>query len=120
VGRGKRDASKTKTAKKASDENPVSEVIGLVKTYAKQEALDPLANAFRFLGWGVAGALALAIGLVLMLLSLLRLLQTETGKAFDGNWSVVPYAITLVAAVVVIAIAMSRIKKPTLDKERSG
>jgi hypothetical protein len=119
VARGKRNASKTKLAKR-NDENPVSEVIGLVKTYAKQEALDPLGNAFRFLAWGIAGALALAIGFVLLLLSLLRLLQTQTGKAFDGNWSVVPYGITLVAAAVVIVVAMSRIKKPTLDKDRSG
>jgi hypothetical protein len=110
VARGKRDASKT------NDDNPVSEVVDLVKTYAKQEAFDPLSNALRWLGWGAAGAFALGIGLVLVLLSLLRLLQTQTGDVFDGNWSVVPYAITLVAAGLVIGIAMSRIKKPTLEK----
>lgn len=115
MARGKRDASKTKPAKKSDDENPVSEVIGLVKTYAKQEALDPLGNAFRFLGWGIAGALALAIGVVLVLLSLLRLLQTETGTWLDGNWSWVPYLVTIVAAGIVVLVAVMRMKKPTLD-----
>lgn len=99
------------------DENPVSEVVELVKTYAKQEAIDPLRNAGRFLAFGLAGAFCLGLGLFMMLLALLRALQTETGDAFDGNWSFVPYGITLVAAVVVIGVAVSRIKKPTLEKE---
>jgi hypothetical protein len=115
VARGKRDASKSKPAKKANDDNPVSEVIGLVKTYAKQEALDPLGNALRWLGYGAAGALCLGVGFTLALLGLLRLLQTETGEAFDGNWSWVPYLITLAAAVLVIILAYLRMKKPTLD-----
>jgi hypothetical protein len=114
VARGKRDVS-TSNKKQPSDDNPVSEVIGLVKTYAKQEALDPLGNALRWLAWGAAGAFALAIGFVLLLLALLRVLQTETNDVFDGNWSFVPYLITLVAAAVVLAVAMSRIKKTTLD-----
>ena len=120
MARGKRDASKSKPTKKDNDENPVSEVIGLVKTYAKQEALDPLGNALRWLGYGAAAAVCLAIGFSLGLLGLLRLLQTETGEAFDGNWSWVPYLITLVAAALVLAITVSRIKKPTLDKGGSG
>ena len=114
MARGKRDASKLEKRQPTGD-NPVSEVIGLVKTYAKQEALDPLGNAFRWLAWGAAGALGLAIGTTLVLLSLLRVLQAETGEAFDGNWSFVPYLITLVAAVLVLAVTMSRIKKTTLD-----
>ena len=120
MARGKRDASKSKPTKKANDDNPVSEVIGLVKTYAKQEALDPLGNALRWLGYGAAGAICLAVGFSLGLLGLLRLLQTETGEAFDGNWSWVPYIITFVAAIAVIGLAVLRMKKPTLDEEGSG
>ena len=82
---------------------------------ADHEALDPLGNALRWLAWGAAGAFALAIGFVLLLLALLRVLQTETNEVFDGNWSFVPYLITLVAAGAVLAVAMSRIKKTTLD-----
>jgi hypothetical protein len=116
VAQVKRETVTSKPTKKAIDDNPVSEVVGLVKTYAKQEALDPLVNALRWLGYGAAGAVCLAIGLSLGLLGLLRLLQTETGDLFDGNWSWVPYLITLVAAGIVLAIVVSRIKKPTLDK----
>ncbi|MDQ1423894.1 MAG: hypothetical protein QOD72_1392 [Acidimicrobiaceae bacterium] len=119
MARGKRDASKSKPTKKTNDENPLSEVIGLVKTYAKQEALAPLGNALRWLAYGALGAILLAIGFSLALLSLLRLLQTETGKAFDGNFTWVPYVITLAAALVVIGLAVWRIGKPTLDKEGS-
>jgi hypothetical protein len=111
-----RDAMKSK----ATDENSVSEAINLVKTYVKQQALDPLTNAFRWLGFGVAGAISIGLGIFLLLLSLLRILQTETGDVFDGNWSFVPYVITLAVAVVVLIIAMSRIRKPTLNNERSG
>ena len=114
MARGKRDAAKLQKMK-SNDDNPVSDVIGLVKTYAKQEALDPLANAFRWLAWGAAGAFALALGTVLVLLALLRVLQTETGEAFDGNWSFVPYLITVAAAALVLVVTMSRIKKTTLD-----
>jgi hypothetical protein len=120
VARGKDKSSPTKKDKKANDENPVSEVIGLVRTYAKQEAIGPLANALRWLAWGAIGALFLAIGFALGLLALLRVLQTETGDAFDGNWSWVPYILTIVAAALVLGVTVSRIKKPTLDKEGSG
>jgi ABC-type uncharacterized transport system permease subunit len=116
VARVTRDANKSK----ATDENSMGEVIDLVKTYAKQQALDPLSNAFRWLGFGVAGAIALALGIALVLLGLLRLLQTETGDVFDGNWSFVPYVITLAVAVLVLVVAVSRIRKPTLDKEKTG
>jgi len=65
----------------------------------------------------VAGAISMALGIALALLALLRLLQTETGDLFDGNWSFVPYVITLAAAALVLVIALSRIRKPTLDKD---
>jgi hypothetical protein len=58
----------------------------------------------------------IGMGSVFVLVGVLRLLQTET-SAFDGGWSWVPYLIVLVAAAVVAAIALSRVKKATLGKE---
>ena len=96
----------------------ISDVVDVVKTYAKQETVDPLKNAGRFLAFGAAGAVVLGIGLALIVLGLLRLVQTELDNLARGGWSFVPYAIALGVCVLVIVVAASRIKKPTLDKER--
>ncbi len=81
----------------------------LLKTYAKQEAVDPLKAVPRFLALGVASSILLGLGIVLLSLAGLRALQTETGSTFTGNWSWAPYLVTFGAAVVVVVIAVSRI-----------
>lgn len=94
----------------------IGEVVDLVRDYAKQETLGPLKGAGRWLALGAAGAVLIGLGSVFVLIGVLRLLQTET-SAFDGGWSWVPYLIVLVAAAIVAAIALSRVKKATLGKE---
>lgn len=103
-----------------SGKSGVNNVVDLVKAYAKQETLGPIKGAGRWLGAGVAGALCIGIGLVLLSLALLRLLQEETGDVFDGNWSFVPYVITLLVLLLFAAIALSRVRKPTLQKKGSN
>ena len=51
---------------------------------------DPLKGLGRFMVFGVAGSVALAIGLVILSVAFLRLLQGETGSTFTGNWSWAP------------------------------
>jgi Putative Actinobacterial Holin-X, holin superfamily III len=99
--------------------NDVTEVFDVVKAYATQETLGPLKDIGRWLGFGVAGIVFLSLGLLMLLIGLLRVLQTET-TVFHGNWSWVPYVITLAVAVIVIAIALSRIKKLEFDGEEQG
>ena len=70
----------------------------LVLTYLKQETLEPLKGIGRFIGLGLAGAAATAIGLVLLVLGLLRLLQTETAPHLAGHLSWLPYIIVLVVS----------------------
>jgi hypothetical protein len=82
------------------------DLLQLVVGYAKQETLDPIRNLKRFLMYGFGGALLGSVGAVLLLLGTLRLLQTETGSAFDGNWSVVPYVIVLVVCGAIVVGAM--------------
>lgn len=94
----------------------VGDVIDVVKEYARQETLGPLAGAGRWLALGAVGSLLLGLGSVLVLLGTLRLLQTEV-SVFDGAWSWVPYVIVLVVAVVLTVLALSRVKKATLGKE---
>lgn len=88
-----------------------SELWELTTTYAKQETIDPLKGLGRFLGYGVGGAIALGIGVVLLLLSGLRALQTETGSTFTGNLSWAPYLIVVAAGLVLIALALLRVTK---------
>jgi hypothetical protein len=89
----------------------VTELFELTKSYARQETVDPLKGVGRYLGYGVLGALALGIGVILLMLAGLRALQTETGTTFTGNWSWLPYLIVLVVATALIGLAISRIKQ---------
>lgn len=94
----------------------VGDVVDLVRDYAKQETVGPLKGAGRWLALGVAGSVFLGLGLVLVLLGVLRLLQTVT-DAFDGGFSWVPYVVVLVLCLALSAVALSRVKKATLGKE---
>jgi hypothetical protein len=81
----------------------------LTVDYLKQEVVQPLKGLGRFLYMGIAGSFFLAFGLLLILLGVLRLLQTETGTALTGDWSWVPYAVVVLLGIAVIAVAVWRI-----------
>lgn len=83
-------------------------VIDLVISYVKQETVSPLKALGRFVVYGSVGSVFLGIGLVLLLVSLLRVLQEETA-VFHGNLSWIPYLIVAVAACLVVALAAWRI-----------
>lgn len=100
------------------DDPSIGDVVDLVKTYAKQETIDPIKGAGKFLGFGVAGALAAAIGTSIVLLGLLRLLQTEVDRTATGSLSWLAYLIVLVAGLIVMALAYKTIVKPGSDKEK--
>jgi len=81
----------------------------LTVDYLKQETIEPLKGLGRFLYMGIAGSFCLAFGILLVLLGVLRLLQTETGSALKGDWSWVPYAVVVVLGIAVIGVAAWRI-----------
>ena len=81
----------------------------LTVDYLKQETVEPLRGLGRFLYMGIAGSFFLAGGILLILVGVLRLLQTETGTALTGDWSWVPYAVVIVLGLVVIGVAVWRI-----------
>lgn len=96
----------------------IGEVFEYVKSYAKQETLGRFKGAGRWLAFGAAGAFALGLGLMIVLLGLLRLIQTEWDWArTSGSW--LPYLIVLVVTVVVLVVTLQRIKKDHLNKEPS-
>ena len=81
----------------------------LTVDYIKQETVEPLKGLGRFLSMGIAGSFCLAFGILLILLGVLRLLQTETGTALTGDWSWVPYAVVVILGIAVIGVAAWRI-----------
>lgn len=81
----------------------------LVVAYAKQETIEPLKSLGRFVALGVGGSILLAAGLLLLVLSALRALQTETGDRFTGDWSFAPYLITFAGCVVVTVLSVRAI-----------
>jgi predicted cobalt transporter CbtA len=105
------------TSSRRQEPATISEVIDYVKTYAKQETIGPLRGAGRWIGVGAAGATALGIGLCLLLLGLLRLLQTETGMDTSEYWSWAPYGIVFVVGALFTVLAVLRVNKTYLDKK---
>jgi hypothetical protein len=89
--------------------NAGDDAFQLTVDYVKQETVEPLRGLGRFLGFGIIGSLSLAFGILLLLLGVLRLLQTETGTTLTGHWSWVPYAVVILLGVGVIGVAVWRI-----------
>jgi hypothetical protein len=81
----------------------------LTVDYLRQETVEPLRGLGRFLYMGIAGSFFMAGGLLLILIGVLRLLQTETGSALTGDWSWVPYAVVVVLGIAVMGVAVWRI-----------
>lgn len=112
-----RIARRADKLKEAEKEASVGDIVDFVKAYAKQETVGPLKGVGAWLGYGAAAALSLSLGMVLLLVGLLRFLQAEWTRSASGNLSWLAYLITLIVAVGIIAVAISRVKKATLNKE---
>jgi hypothetical protein len=96
----------------------VKELWELLKAYAQQEMIDPLRGLGRYLGYGLAGAALLALGMFFLAMSGLRALQTKTGDVFTEWRSALPYLIVLIVVTVGAVVATTRIGKgnPKGDK----
>ena len=89
-------------------EAPESELADLIVAYLKQETIEPVKHVLRWVGYGVAGSIAICFGVTLVLLGILRLFQTAFGTTFTGSLNWLPYLFTLVfAAVIATSAAMA-------------
>ncbi|MGH9134150.1 MAG: hypothetical protein ACRDZZ_09450 [Ilumatobacteraceae bacterium] len=102
-----------------NDGASIGDVVEFVKTYARQETVGPLKGAGRWLALGSAAAVVLGLGLTLVMLGLLRLLQTEWERSATGRLSWLSYLIVLVVVVALLVLTVSRISKKSLNKESS-
>ncbi len=90
-----------------------TELIDLVRAYAKQETIGELRGTGRWLAWGAVGGISILLGLLFVLVGVLRLLQSTL---FEGSsaMSWAPYFIVLALTVVLVIFSQSRIRKPFL------
>lgn len=94
-----------------SEPAKIKATFDLVVRYVKQETLGPLKSLGKFAGFAIAGSMSLAIGFVLLMLGVLRLFQDETGSSFHGHLTWIPYLLTLVVGVVLLAVSFVAILK---------
>ena len=90
-------------------ENPVNEVVNLIKGYAMQETVEPLKPIGKFVAFGAAGGILMGLGILLMSLAMLRGLQTV--DFFDGNFSLLAYLAVGLTVLAIAGLLASRIKK---------
>ncbi len=105
--------------KKNEPQGQLAQTAQLMKDYARQELREPLGNTGRWILAGAAGAICIGLGTAFLVLGLLRLLQTEWPGTFQGRWmSLIPYVCGLALSGIVIFLAVRRINKTPLTKEK--
>lgn len=88
----------------------------LLRSYVAQETVGPLKGAGRWLAVGIGAALVLAIGCCFVLLATLRASQDAIVRLdLHAAWGVAAYVVTIVAGIVMLAIAAGRIGKGSLS-----
>lgn len=93
-----------------SPQQTVTELKEMVTDYAKQETVDPLKNLGKWVGYSLAGAVFIILGVLLLVLGLLRLVQEEAGWA-QGGKSWIPYLIAFGGLAVALGLAGFGLKR---------
>lgn len=96
----------------------VGEVIDGVRRYARQETVEPIKGAARWVAVGTLGSLCLGLSTIFVSLGALRLVQDVGGTLLDGGLSFVPYIVSALVLLGSVALAFSRINRTSL--QRSG
>ena len=92
------------------------ELRALLNDYARQETVDPLKDLARWVAFGLAGALAVSVGLGYLAFGLLRALQDL--DEFQGNGSSwAPYMITFGGLILCVQFAVRAIRRRSSNGE---
>lgn len=88
----------------------LQELWTLLRDYAKQETVGPLKNLGRQIGLGIAGSLAVALGVFLLGMSILRGLQDHVRFFADHPWA--QYLVVMVFFLLAIGLIARRLRTP--------
>jgi uncharacterized membrane protein len=102
--------------RRLSSSDQVGDLVATLKAYARQETVEPIKGAARWVAVGTIAALSLGLAMIFLLMAILRLSQDLGGTVLDGSWSFVHYFITLAVAAVLVTITFSRISQRSLSK----
>ena len=92
---------------RSSGKRTTGDLPDLLRRYVRQEPVEPLRSAGRFLTYGLAGAATLGLGTVLLTVGGLRALQPWS--VLDERWSWVPYLAASAVMAALGTLALSRI-----------
>lgn len=95
----------------------VNDLIDSVSAYARQETIEPLKGAARWVAFGTLAAITLGLAMVFGALAVLRASQDLLGGSLDGGWSFVNYIISAAFLAVLVWLTFSRIARPSLAKD---
>ena len=95
----------------------VGDLFDSVKVYARQETLEPIKGAVRWVAVGSLAAVSLGLALVFSALGILRLSQDLGGTTLDGSWSFVHYFITFCVVALLVLVTFSRVSQRSLAKD---
>lgn len=109
--------STSRFRRRVAPTDQVTDLVESVKQYARQETIEPLRGAARWVAVGSLAALSLGLAMVFLALAVLRLSQDLGGTTLDGAWSFTHYLITLIVVSILVALSFSRISQRTLAKE---
>jgi hypothetical protein len=97
----------------------VKDAARLTVDYVKQETVDPLRSLGRQLAFGLAAAIAIGHGLVLLLLGALRGVQTlfgandATGRPMSEQNTYIPYFIVALACLLALTVLLLAFRSAT-------
>lgn len=94
----------------------LNDIWRLVVGYAKQETVSPLRGIANFARWGIIGMVCFTVGAGFATLAILRGLQEETVLG-EGNWTVVPYLISIIGCAIVLALAVRSVARTPWKKD---
>lgn len=94
----------------------LDELRSLVTNYAKQETVDPIKLLGQWIGFGVAGAISVALGLALLGLGGLRGLQAISWFQDGLSWA--PYLLMFLVFAAAIGLTINAmLKRPDFGEE---
>lgn len=110
-------ANKIRPTARSVAPSQVSDLFDSVSTYARQETIEPLKGAARWVAFGTFAAIMLGLAMVFGALGVLRASQDLLEEPLSGGWSFVHYIISSVFLAVLVWLTFSRIARPSLAKD---